>query len=219
MTVIRELPVYDLRKIKSLEEAAVINAISDVAVLIYPKNGDGRLLAALRSIPTENIAFTVYLNDEDCVYARNGACELTDNSFSKERNNVYVINGVCFMHDVSPLAQGIVIVNGILAIDEDLKGKHSIELPFVNGRIEYVKAKRMLSYDNKVVLSRQYLQYVKKNTLLVAGNKIIIDGSVEICDLVASEITLVAINKIMCESELIPYITATAIFGNKVCEL
>ena len=76
----------------------------------------------------------------------------------------------------------------------------------------------MLSFDNKVIISREFLKYVKKGTLIVSGNKIEITPEVTEYDLEKAEVSLFSANKIICQERLIPYLQVKAVYGNKVGE-
>lgn len=220
MSRILRVPFFDLRAIKTPEEAREITSVSEVPVVIRPKSPrSAELLAALNGISLTDVSCIVELEDDASINTVNGLCELTADNFRPDRNTLYVINGTCFIHDVPDNARGNIVINGTLVIAANLKDRlDGINLPLVNGRIEYVDAQRMLSFDNKVIISREFLKYVKKGTLIVSGNKIEITPEVTEYDLEKAEVSLFSANKIICQERLIPYLQVKAVYGNKVGE-
>ncbi|MEG1710270.1 MAG: hypothetical protein RR054_05980 [Clostridia bacterium] len=215
MTEIRDLPYYDLRKVRSVSEAANIRIIEDVALVVFPKECDEELFQALRQIPMEEVAATIELDKDDKIKVFNGITELTDDDF-KDQCTVVCVNGVCFIKDVKPTTKGIVIMNGMLLLQESMKGNTALEFPIINGKRYYIDAERMLSYDNKVCISERFLDYIKPKTVIVAGNKIQIESRVTVDEIEKTKVILVAMNKIVCSIKLAGYISNVAIFGNKV---
>lgn len=218
MSIIENVPIYDLRTIKTADEARVISELREVPVVIMPESREPSLMRALRDIDIREAAYILSLDDKTVVKSINGICELTHNNFH-DRKSSYIINGVCFLHGLDGTESGDIIVNGMLIIAENDRDKMKLNIPFVNGKTEYVDAERVLSFENNLYITLEFLKYIKPKALIIAGNKIEISPDVNIEDLEQKGVTLLATNKIGCKKAMMPYIQARAIYGNKVYEI
>lgn len=220
MSIVSNVPFYDLRTIKNPCEAQSIVRINEVPVVIMPKSPrEPKVLWAIRGIDVTDSACVIDLEDNAVIRTCNGLCELDGESFNRCGYTLYIVNGICFMHDIPENVRGGVVVNGMLIVAKNLKGKINLDIPLVNGRVEYVDADKMMSYDNKVTISREFLGYVKQGTLIVSGNKIEVEPDVDAQTLDRSGITLLAAGKICCDEKLFPYMQVHAFYGNKISEL
>ena len=81
MTEYKNMAICDLRNV-TLESAAEIESITNIAVLVYPKNPSPELSVALTKIPVKNVAATIYLEKDAPIAQRNGSCEISAKDFS-----------------------------------------------------------------------------------------------------------------------------------------
>ena len=93
MSVYRQMAILDLRHI-TVEAAKQIEKITQVAMLILPKDGSAELLEAIAAIPTEEVAYTISLLQDEELTAVNGTIQIDDSFFKPHGKTFLLCNGV-----------------------------------------------------------------------------------------------------------------------------
>lgn len=148
---LRNMAVCDLRGYNTLEAMQSIQSISDVAMLVVPKDMDDAVRSAYVKIKTENIAAVVEAKSDADVHIYNGDIHLSDADLPNE-DAVYLVNGIVWLYPLSEGKHVSVIVNGKLF--NDVHNKDKVNLVSVNGIVKEV------DFDNS--------QIVPSNTFLGA---------------------------------------------------
>jgi len=78
MSKYRNMPACDLRHLNDVNAVRQIEEISNIALLILPKDAPEEVMSAITAIPKSNIASTIYLDKDDNVQVINGMHEATD---------------------------------------------------------------------------------------------------------------------------------------------
>lgn len=135
--IFKDMAVCDLRGYNTAESAGIIKEITDVALVILPKNMDEETKKAFASIKMEDVASTVYA-DEDCkINIYNG--EVILNSGNISGDSIWVINGTAVIMPLPEDAHVSVIVNG--QVYNDISNQDSVEFLSVNGTMEIIDTK------------------------------------------------------------------------------
>lgn len=215
MSIYTDMPVCDLRQLKNIEAIKQIEGISDIALLILPKNAESDIASALAAIPKSDISSTIYLNPEDELHILNGCSILTEHDFA-DSTSIIISDGVLIIDSITPEVKNSLIINGVLIIKEKLKEICNLKLHSINGAKIYIDFEQYKLYPNKIEVDNDFLSYLEPNTLIMAGNKIDINQDVSIEALKSKNIKMVAGNKILCNKSIASYIKATAIVGNDI---
>ena len=67
----KNMPVCDLRAVKTVESASSIHLIENVALVVFPQDAPPELKNALAAIPQKNVASTLWLHDTDRLQTEN----------------------------------------------------------------------------------------------------------------------------------------------------
>lgn len=212
MRSIFNVPVVDLRKFKRASELKEIEKIFSCAMVIFPADTDEEMREVISNISISDVAHVEYLKDDVEVAVRNGACFLTPHDFKEDGKTYIVVNGVCVISRQAAGAHGKLAVNGVLITPEDTE----LETVLVNGVRYFREADNALFYENKIFITKQLLYYLKPNTVIISGNKLIMDKDITDEDLEKCTATFVSSNKIVCTQEQYYYLVVHAIAGNKI---
>lgn len=71
-------------------------------------------------------------------------------------------------------------------------------------------------YPDEIVIDAEFVSYLNPNTAVVVGNKIILEPDVTVPILQDKKVTLIAGNMVIFHKDILSYIKANAIAGNKV---
>ena len=208
-----DMPVCDLRDIQSVETAKAIKCISDIAVLILPKDAPQDVMEALEAIPKEDIGTVVKLSLADNISVINGLTVLYDGDIPKENPPVYIVNGTLICRTLSPEKNPRVIVNGAIVLHESLKDSVGIQILVQNGVKIYVEFEEYKSYSPDLEVDADFLKYVNPKTLLIAGRDILIDEDVSPEMLLEKSVRLIAGRTIKCPKKLLGIVKSIGIAG------
>jgi hypothetical protein len=216
MSKMENMPVCDLRNFSSLAAVKNIEAITNVALVVFPKDASEEILQALQSVPMQNVASTIFLAKNDRIRIVDGISEICDADLSTTEDTALIINGIAVIGNLSPEARGTVYVNGIVVANSRLKSHPNFSFAMTNGIKLYADFDQYKMYPNKIEVDRDFLTWLPAGTAIIAGNKIILKSDVTI-ELLQEKMTrLVAGNKILCPNVLLGYVKTIAIVGNKI---
>ena len=216
MSVYREMAVLDLRHITG-EAARRIEKISEVALLILPKDGPDDLLEAVSAIPTEEVANTIFLAQDEELTTVNGMVELEDSLFKPDGKTFLVCNGMCVEGSLSPETRGRLSINGFLLEKKSAASNMAgLRLEVLNGVKLSLDFEEYKLFSDQLELDAAAIRYLSPKTVLVAGNQIVIDRDVTAEMLEEKQVMLVCGNSVVCHQELAPYIRMKAFVGNCV---
>lgn len=219
MSIIKNVPICDLRAYTSPESIGELEMIKNVALLIMPKDAPPEVMAALTRVEKKNVAVTVHLSTAQQLHMMNGNFELTDANFSKDGSSVVMANGNMVISHLSPETKGGLIANGVLLIQENLRDKLGIELLTVNGQTFYRDFSECKVYGNRLEADHEFFTYLKPKTVVMVGNTLLLKEDVTKEVLEQSQAFLVSGNSIYCPDSLISYLRATAQAGREVRSL
>lgn len=126
----KNMSVCDLRGYNSVEAASEIESISNVALVVFPKEADNETRAAFAKIEMQNVASTIYCDADAKLNIYNGDVTLSNANLS-DGENVYVVNGKARILPISPQKHVSLMVNGKVLFD---RNSENIELLVVNGK-------------------------------------------------------------------------------------
>ena len=216
MSVYRQMAILDLRHI-TVEAAKQIEKITQVAMLILPKDGSAELLEAIAAIPTEEVAYTISLLQDEELTAVNGTIQIDDSFFKPDGKTFLLCNGVCVVGDLSPETKGKLFINGILLgkknVSQNMAG---LTIEALNGVKLFLDYEEYKVFPNQLDLDAAAVRYLSPKTALVAGNQILIANDVTAEMLEEKQVMLICGNQITCHQELAPYIRMKAFVGNCV---
>lgn len=216
MGTISDMVMCDLRYITTVEQAKAIEEISDIVMLILPKDAPAEVMSAITAIPRHDIVIEIPVSKEAKISTINGSTEINDAYFSSTYESLLLINGMGIITRIVNPCSGTIVLNGMIIINENVKDMLDLNFASVNGTIIYAKFDEYKFYGNKFVVDADFLKYVKHNTALIAGNKLVIAGDVTVEILQESGIQLIAGNKVVCRREIAGYIKSVATAGNKI---
>jgi uncharacterized protein YlzI (FlbEa/FlbD family) len=216
MGKISDMVMCDLRYITSVEQAQAIEEISDIVMLVLPKDAPAEVMSAIAAIPKNDIVIEIPVSKDAKISTINGSAEINDAYFSSIHETLLVINGMGIITHVVNPCSGTIVLNGMMIINENVKDKLNLDFASVNGNIIYARFDEYKIYGNKFVVDSDFLKYVKHNTALIAGNKLVIAGDVTVEMLQESGIQLIAGNRVVCRREIAGYIKSVATVGNKI---
>lgn len=178
--VFKRIAICDLRPINSVESANEIALLSDIAVLIIPKDGNADVLSAIATIPKHNIAVTIALGVNDDII--NGERNLFFEDIY-DKDIAYAINGSCFI-----LAKDSILipptenkpkisVNGKLYISDSLI--KYVNIFSTNGAINSGDFNFIKSINN-VVITPSLIDGLKNKTLIIIEKNVRFDKRVTV---------------------------------------
>ncbi len=216
MGKISDMVMCDLRYITTAEQAQGIEEISDIVMLILPKDAPDEVMSAISAIPKHDIVTEMQISRDAMISTINGTTEINDGFFGKASESVLIINGIGIISCLKKQCSGTIILNGMLIISENSKDRIDFNYASLNGRIIYADFDAYNFHANKFVIDADYLKYAKNKTALIAGNKIIIADDVSVDMLQNKELQLIAGNKVVCRREIAGYVKTIATAGNKI---
>lgn len=200
------MAICDLRQI-SVEEAAVIEAIRDIAILILPSDGDPAVMAALASAEISNVAQTVRISKSAGFL--NGVVHLDSSYFREGETASYYINGVVHITEVPVSGKVILDINGIALFDENLRGKCSgIQISSLNGMKVYADAAHFKDVSAEIMLDSDFLRYVEPNTMFITVGKLTVGDDVTPEMLEEKKVSFFIVGSLSCRQEIVPYFRA-----------
>lgn len=216
MSVYENIATLDLRHLTA-EAAKQIEGISNIALLIKPKDGPAELMEAIAAIPVHNIASTVFLQMDEELTMFNGVSELDDSLFRADGKSFIICNGICIISELSPESRGRILVNGMLLMKKGMQGKEiGVAIEAVNGVRLYLDFEEYKVFQNQLELDAATISYLSPGTALLTGNQINIADDVTVEMLEEKKVTLISGNEIICNKELAPYIRVKAFVGNQI---
>ncbi len=113
MSIMKNMPIADLRTINTVEAAQAIEEMRNIAVLILPEDAEPDVANALHAIPKKNVATVLTLPKEAKVNQMNGQVELTPAILKQEGillvNGQAIVTGKCDEMNSSIIANGQII--------------------------------------------------------------------------------------------------------------
>lgn len=216
MGKISDMVMCDLRYITTVEQARSIEEISDIVMLILPKDAPNEVMSAIAAIEKHDIVTEIQISKDALISTINGTTEINDSFFGSASESVLIINGIGIISQLKKQCSGTVILNGMMIINDNIKDLINFNFASLNGRVIYAEFDAYKFYANKFIIDADYLKYAKHKTALIAGNKIIVANDVTVEMLQMCELQLIAGNKVVCRRELAGYIKTIATAGNKI---
>lgn len=219
MSIIKNLPVCDMRNYADAAAINEIEMIQNIALLILPTEASPDVMAALAKVEKKNIAVTISLSKEQRIHILNGNVELTDANFSKDGNSVVLANGDVIIHSLSEETRGGLIVNGVLLLHESLKRPNGLEILAHNGQIFYKDFTDSKVYGGDLIADEEFFSYLQPKTVLIIGQCLKLEENVQLETLKAKEPIFLVGDSAYCTSSLASYLRATAQVANDVKKL
>jgi len=216
MSKYRNMPACDLRHLNDVNAVRQIEEISNIALLILPKDAPEEVMSAITAIPKSNIASTIYLDKDDNVQVINGMHEATDSDFASDGKTVMIVNGLMLAKDISRETKGAVAVNGVVILHENLRSGCSLTFPMVNGARLFIDYQDYKAAPNDIEIDSEFISYLAPKTLVMAGSSITVEKDVTPEILREKEVKLFAGDCINCYKHVASYIKAHAYVRNKV---
>ena len=218
MSIIKNLPICDLRNYKDPAAVKEIEVIKNIALLILPEDASPEVMAALAKVEKKNVAMTMSLTKDQQVYVLNGNVELTDANFSKDGNSIVLANGNVIIRNLSPETRGGLLVNGLTLIHESLKQQLGIKFLSANGLTLYRDFSDCKAYGNELIADDEFFTYLQPKTVLVVGNCLRLGDNVQLETLKQQQPMFIVGNNAYCPAHLMSYLRATAQVSGQVKE-
>lgn len=215
MSKYTDMVVCDLRNIKTVEQAKAIEEISDVVLLLLPKDGDPELLAAIAAIPKSDVVSEIAVSADAEVRMINGIGEIND-ATAGNGESIFVVNGITILSGITKCAKISLIVNGIAFVNDNIADKIELNVISQNGLVFHSRFDDYKLFNNQCELDADFLSFLKPNTALIAGNKIKVMPDVTVDMLRDSNVQFIAGNSISCPKAVAGYVKANSTVGNKV---
>lgn len=203
MTEYKNMAICDLRNV-TLESAAEIESITNIAVLVYPKNPSPELSVALTKIPVKNVAATIYLEKDAPIAQRNGSCEISAKDFSS--GSLVICNGTAAIHKIAPETEGSIMCNGSAIFHKSLRNDCKINMLALNGIQSYADFEEVRQYESKIVVDKDMLELMEEKMLILSEGKIIFAPDVSMELLKEKKPFFFSKEKIVCNNEISAYI-------------
>lgn len=216
MGKISDMVMCDLRYITTPEQAQAIEEISDIVLLILPKDAPAEVMGAIAAIPKNDIVTEISVSKNARISSINGCTEISESFFSGSDDNFLIINGIGIITQVNNPCSGTIILNGMLVINETVKDLIKLNFASLNGIVMYDKIDAYKFFSNEFNVDADFLKYVKNNTTLIAGNQLKIADDVTIDMMQDKGIKFIAGNKVVCRREIAGFIKSVATVGNQV---
>lgn len=216
MGKISDMVMCDLRYVTTIEQAKAIEEISDIVMLILPKDAPDEVMSAISAIPKHDIVTEMQISKDAMISTINGTTEINDGFFGKASESVLIINGIGIVCRLKKQCSGTVVLNGMLIISENSKDMADFNYASLNGRVIYADFDVYNFQANNSIIDADYLKYAKNKTAMIAGNNIIIAGDVSVEMLQDKDLQLIAGNNVVCRREIAGYVKTIATVGNKI---
>ena len=201
---IRNMPICDLRSVGTMEAAERIGKITNVAILILPKDAPPEVKASLMAIPKENVAMTLELPVNGEVQISNGEKELNDGCFAPDGSTTWIINGFAVIRTISPETRVMVFVNGVLCIHRSFRDNCHLQFPVVNGQVAYLDFEDWKS-GMSMEIDAEYLSYLEPKTVFMAM-KCTIASDVTVDMLKEKQIQWLGVMELTCYQNVAAYV-------------
>lgn len=180
-----------------------IKSITNVATIMLPENPSPEFSEAFAGIKKLNVADTIYLPDNSCIF--NGSSVLTKDDVAD--NSFVICNGLTIIRDMPKEKNLKLIVNGKL-----IKTASSfIDIIKVNGSTSTVDTDAKLIYSiDKLTIDKNFINNLNDKTAIVACGIIFIDNEVTEEMLKSKNIAFYCIGQIAAKKELHGYIRANS---------
>lgn len=211
--VISARSVLDLRDYTP-EALKGIKRIEAVATLILPENPTPEFIEAFSKIHLDAVGSQFNVAKGRKIVVINGIKQDTD--ISLPDNSFAVLNGIFLIGSGLKGNNIEFAVNGILlkkkGIQDDAKclAENGIvyELDFDEDKIKF--------FSNEVEVDSSFIRNLEPGTLVAAGNSITISADVTEEMLINNDIKFFAGNTIKCNKEIMGYVKANSVAGNKI---
>ena len=110
MSIMKNMPIVDLRTITTVEAAQAIEEMKNIAVLILPEDADAAVMNAIHAIPKHNVATVLTLSKNAQVKQMNGQVELTPAVLKQE--GILLVNGQAIVTGACDECKASLIING-----------------------------------------------------------------------------------------------------------
>ena len=218
MSILQDLPVCDLRYLTDPAAARQIEEITDVGVLILPKDADPAVAAALAAIPKSDIGTTLYIGVDEDGQVINGMVELNERTMRPDCKATYIVNGIVIVSNPPETAQIKLHLNGVLILKEPVRNA-AVSIQTLNGMQKALAFDECKVFPNQVCLDAEALSYFPPHTLLVVGNQLELSEDVTPQLLQEKQLLILVGNKLFCSDALLPYLKATAAVSNEMLPL
>lgn len=202
--------VLDLRKYtpQALENVKLLNT----CCVIFSENPSEDLMTAYGNIKTKNVAATLNLPDDKKIITYNGITVLNQSNYTE--NAIHLINGLGVIQKIESTEPIEIYSNGFIVYDGSTKIKFimqngtCVKTPF---EIQDVK-----TFTADVKIDSLFVESLKNNTVVIAGNDIVIYNDITLELLKEKQIYFAAGNKIKCNYNILGYIQTIATAGKKI---
>jgi hypothetical protein len=210
------MPVCDLRHLNDVNSIRQIEEIRNIALLILPNDASEEVMSAIAGIPKSSIASTIPLSKNDNIRVINGVFEASDSDFAGEANTVIVVNGVVLIKDISRETKGDIIANGMVILQESLRGACALNFPMVNGIRTYMDFDAYKVYPDEIEIDSDFISYLAPKTMIKAGHQISVKNDVTAEILKEKDLKLIAGDCINCYENVASYVKANSFVGDKI---
>ena len=212
----KNMPVCDLRAVKTVESASSIHLIENVSLVVFPQDAPPELKNALAAIPQKNVASTLWLHDTDRLQTENGFSHLNPGQLSKEYTTVCLVNGFAVAEAIPADYKVDLIINGMILLHENNKKESGLKINTINGLSAYADFDHCLTAGDTFQIDTEFLKYAKPKTAILAGDTIKIDKNVT-SEMLAEKIAyLVAADTIICYQAASGFVRANSLCGDEI---
>lgn len=199
----------DLRNY-SAEALKNIKKITNCAVVIVPSDASEDWYDAFGKIEIKLCASIVRVGMNEIIKRANGITSINDSSVD-DKFGLYYINGIGIIETKEKYPK--ISINGLCIKRKsacfDLADLNGISF-VIDDDVEYKLSSNNMNVDSDT------LKHLNNDTVIIAGNKIIIDSNVTEEMLSQKNIKFIAGNNVICNREIYGYINANSQVGNEI---
>lgn len=207
--VIKAQSELDLREYTP-EALSKIKLISAVALVILPKDAGSEFYNAYSQICKKAIAHEIKLNKDEKINNCNGCAVINGNM-----SGVNMVNGIAVITDCNRSEPADFYVNGMVIIKKGCNSEN-INIVNCNGAVQIIDFNCVKVYADNCEINDQFIEYIEKDTLICAGDNVIIDKSVTPEMLCEKNIQFVAGDFVICPKKIYGAVAVRSFAGDGI---
>ncbi len=207
--VIKAQSELDLREYTP-EALSKIKLISAVACIILPKDAGPEFYNAYSQICKKAVAHEIKLDKDEKINNCNGCVVIEGNIPS-----VNMINGLAIITDCNRSEPADFYVNGMVIIKKGCNSEN-INIVNCNGTVQIIDFNCVKVYADNCEVNDQFIEYIEKDTLICAGDNVIIDKSVTPEMLCEKNVQFAAGDSVICPKKIYGAVAVRSFAGDGI---
>lgn len=200
MSIMKNMPIADMRTITTVEAVKAIEEMHNIAVLILPEDGDPEVLNAIHAIPKKNVATVLTLPKGAKVNQMNGQVELTPAVLKQE--GILLVNGQAIVAGICDEVKATVIANGQLIYPKAC----AINLNNCNGQAMSFDYETYVNFNDDMTIDADMMELMEYKTFFFCNGDTCFAKDVTI-DMMKEKLPCFLFNgDIVCDKKIAAYL-------------